>query len=652
MKITTLIHSMLIIIIFCSACHQTPRKSITANYDFSPIDRKIQSWIDSGYYHGAGLIIARDNQVILDKFYGNYTEDSVVYIASAGKWLAAATIAAVVDDGKLSWDDPVNKWLPKFTDVKGKATLRQLLSHTSGFPDYQPENAHRDDYQTLKESVAQIVGLPADTVPGTEFHYGGLAMQVAGRMAELATGKDWETLFQEKIAQPLGMKNTHFTPVDLGGGHSPMLSGGARTTLHDYTNFLNMIFNNGKFSGKYSSDDSRSSDEYSHNGKRVLSETAIREMQADQVKNAKVANHEFVERVRAEMHTGFYGLGEWREELDSAGNAVLISSPSWAGAYPWIDKTTNTYGFFLTHVDGGKSGKDGFSSFYSSPVLPILVRDMYKQATMPDSVKSGFVDIGDAKIYCEEAGHGDPVIFIHGHSFDHSEWDPQFPEFAKKFRTITYDCRGYGRSSMPVEGYEFLHAEDLVKLMDKLGIEKAHLVGLSMGGFIINDMLALHQHRILSATIASSDVFPVPGPDQPWTDEGIAKRRKEIADMKARGTICQKWNWLAGLMGKGGSHLLQIRRPVWDMIYKWDQWQPLHMEPRLVLGNSVVEKLKNQEITVPIMILTGEVEKDRPSKLMECLPTAKRVIIPDAGHVSNLENPEAFTKLVMQFIGN
>jgi len=633
MKMTTLIHSMLIIIAFCSACHQTPRKSTTANYDFSSIDRKIQSWIDSGYYHGAGLIIAKDNQIILDKFYGNYTADSVVYIASAGKWLAAATIAAVVDEGKLSWDDPVNKWLPEFADVKGKATLRQLLSHTSGYPDYQPEGAHRDDYQTLKESVAHIVGLPADTVPSARFHYGGLAMQVAGRIAELASGKDWETLFQEKIARPLGMKNTHFTPVNLGGGHSPMLGGGARTVLHDYAAFLNMISNNGLF-----------------NDKRVLSEVAIKEMQADQIGKAKVAEHEFVERVRAELHTGIYGLGEWREELDSVGKAVLISSPSWAGAYPWIDKTTNTYGFFLTHVDGGKAGKDGFSSFYSSPVLPILVRDMYKQAALPDSVKTGRMDIGNAQIYYLEAGRGEPVIFIHGHSFDHSEWDPQFQEFAKKFRTITYDCRGYGRSSMPVEGREFLHAEDLVKLMDKLGIEKTHLVGLSMGGFIVADMLALHSDRILTATAASGDVFSVPGPDQPWTEEGIAKRREEIAVLKTHGTMNQKWDWLAGLMSKGGSHLHEIRRPVWDMIYKWDQWQPLHIEPRLVLGNSVVEKLKNQEITVPVMVLTGEADKDRPNKLLECVPTAKQVIVPDAGHVSNLENPEAFTKLVMQFI--
>lgn len=354
-------------------------KNHRQKYDFSPVDCKIQAWIDSGYYQGAGLIIVRNNQVILDKFYGNYTEDSVVHIASAGKWLAAATMAAVVDEGKLSWDDPVRKWLPEFTDVKGTATLRQLFSHTSGYPEYQPQSAPRDDYQTLNESVAKIVGLPADTVPGATFKYGGLAMQVAGRMAELATGKDWETLFQEKIARPLRMENTHFTPVDQVEGHSPMLGGGARATLHEYARFLNMIYNNGKFSGKHSSDDLESSDEYPRNGKRILSEAAIQEMQADQLGKANFAKPEFVERVRAEMHSSIYGLGEWREELDSVGNAVLISSPSWAGAYPWIDKTTGTYGFFITHVNVEKANQAGFSSFYSSPVLPILVRKVYQK---------------------------------------------------------------------------------------------------------------------------------------------------------------------------------------------------------------------------------------------------------------------------------
>ncbi|MEI6276585.1 MAG: serine hydrolase domain-containing protein [Prolixibacteraceae bacterium] len=349
------------------SCHYSNTgKASKGKYDFTAIDQEIQSWVDSGYYSGAGLIIAKDNQIIVDSCYGNYTIDTVVYIASAGKWLAAATIAAVVDGGTLSWNDRVNRWLPEFKDIKGTATLSQLLSHTSGYPDYQPKGHHRDDYQTLKESVDSIIGLSADTLPGTKFHYGGLAMQVAGRMAELATGKDWETIFQEKIAKPLEMKNTHFTPVHQGGGHSPMLGGGARTVLHDYTNFLNMISNNGVFRGK-----------------TILSESSIAEMQRDQVGIASVSAGEFVEKVRAARHHGIYGLGEWREEIDSKGNAVLISSPGWAGAYPWIDKTTNTYGFFITHVTGVKAGKDHFSPFYSSPVLPLMVREAYNNKVHP-----------------------------------------------------------------------------------------------------------------------------------------------------------------------------------------------------------------------------------------------------------------------------
>ena len=624
--------SVLITVLFF-ACQPNQIIERKIRYDFSPVHCLVQSWVDSGYYNGAGLMIARNNQVLLDTCYGNYTPETEVYIASAGKWLAAATIAAVVDEGKLSWDDQVTKWLPEFADIKGTATLRQLFSHTAGYPDYQPKELQKDDYQTLDESVAHIVDLPADTVPGAEFHYGGLAMQVAGRMAELATGKDWETLFQERIAQPLGMKNTHFTPVNSAEGHSPMLGGGARSTLHDYVAFLDMIFNNGVYRGK-----------------RILSEKAIAEMQADQVRDAKIVTPDYVRKVRAEQHNGVYGLGEWREEVDSRENAVLISSPSWAGAYPWVDKATNTYGFFITHVNVEKAEAEGFSSFYSSSVLPILVRDVYKEAALPDSVKKGYVSVENGKIYYQEAGSGEPLIFIHGHSFDHTEWEPQFSVFAKHFQTIVYDCRGYGRSSMPDENQPFMHVNDLITLMDSLHLEKAHIVDLSMGGFIVTDMLALHQDRILTATAASGDIFPVAGPGEPWTPEEIARRLDEIAALKANGIIQQKWDWLAGLMSNGGSNLENIRRLVWDMIYRWSQWQPLHIEPRLVLGNDAISILKDQKIAVPVMVLTGEVDYNGPRKLNECIPSAIQKIVPDAGHVSNLENPEAFNQLVFDFI--
>ncbi len=78
------------------------------------MQNKIQSWVDSGYYNGASIIIVKDDQTIYKNYFGPYKPGTVVFIASAGKWLAAATIAAVVDAGKLNWNDPVRKWLPGF----------------------------------------------------------------------------------------------------------------------------------------------------------------------------------------------------------------------------------------------------------------------------------------------------------------------------------------------------------------------------------------------------------------------------------------------------------------------------------------------------------------------------------------------------------
>ena len=629
MKSIRVIISTLILVVVVSIASAQMQAKKPVVYDFSYLDRKIGGWVDSGYYKGASVIIVKDDKVIHQKYFGNYNPETVAYIASAGKWLAAATIATVVDDGKLSWDDKVKKWLPEFKDQKGEATLRQLFSHTAGYPDYQPAGRHPDNYQTLKESVAHIVDLTADTTPGTKFKYGGLAMQVAGRMAELATGKDWERIFQEKIAKPLGMQLTHFTPVSDVGGQNPMLGGGARSALEDYARFLNMIIHNGVYKGK-----------------RILSVKAIREMQADQIGNAKMTDP-YVENIRASERKDVYGLGEWREEVDAHGNATLISSPGWAGAYPWIDKKNHVYGFLLARVS---EMKNGFNSFLGSPVLPLLVRDVLAQTSMKNT-KHGYIITPDgARLYYEETGKGQPLILIHGHSFDRTEWDPQFFELAKKCRVIRYDLRGYGWSSMPSENQKALHADDLKILMDQLHIAKAHVVGLSLGGFVVTDFLALYPGRLLSATAASGDFFDVPGPGQRWTADEIESQRKKIKAWRAKGIQVSKQEWFNKLTKRDGKNIENLRQPIWNMIYKWDAWQPQHLEPRFLLGNEAEARLRAQKITVPVMVLTGDADAAIPNKLLQVLPSAKQVFVPYAGHVSNLENPDGFTVKLLAFL--
>ena len=337
-----------------------PADNRQAAYDFTPLDSIVTSWMNKGYYPGASICVVRDDSVIFQKNYKNFTPDTKVYVASAGKWVAAAVIGAVVDCTELDWNDSVKKWIPEFkNDIKGMITLRQLLSHTSGVRPYLPE-PRVDNYNHLDSAVMEI--LPLDTVftPGTRFEYGGLAMQIAGRMAEKAMNKEFEELFQELIARPLRMKNSHFTPVNTDGGHAPMLGGGLCTTLHDYMRFLDMIYHNGVFEEK-----------------QILKPETIHEMQADQVGNAEVHPGEYVERALKKYHTGIYGLGEWRELIDEAtGEAYQISSPGWAGAYPWINKQGRVYGFFIAHVQGSSQKEDGFSSFFGSPVISQTVSNI------------------------------------------------------------------------------------------------------------------------------------------------------------------------------------------------------------------------------------------------------------------------------------
>lgn len=620
---------------FAVSCKVSPGRERL--YDFSPLDSLIRGWVDKGYYPGVSVCVVKNDSVVFRKDYGGYTPDTKVYVASAGKWVAATVVGAVVDRTDLGWEDPVEKWLPEFKgDAKGKILLRQLLSHTSGVRPYLPE-PRIDNYNHLDSAIVEI--LPLDTVfaPGSRFEYGGLAMQIAGRMAEKAAGKEFETLFQELLAQPLGMKSSHFTPVNTEGGHAPMLGGGLCTTLNDYMRFLSMVYHDGTYEGK-----------------RIVSAETVKKMQADQVRGAAIPSDNYVMKGLGQSHNGIYGLGEWRELVDKkTGEAFQISSPGWAGAYPWLNKRDKVYGFFIAHVAGSSVKEDGFSSFFGSPVISRTVSEIVKGN--PSVVKQGRIQVGNGSLYYEEAGRGEPLIFVHGHSLDHRMWDGQFSVFAKNYRVIRYDLRGYGVSSPQTEDYQFTHAEDLVALMDSLHIRKAHIVGLSLGGFVTADMLAYFPERMLSAFLASGNIRKSKGPSRPMTKEEAVKRDEEIAALKKKGVDVMKREWFEGLMKSGGSRRERMREPLWRMIDEWDAWQPLHKEVRVVAGLDAIERLKRSHPDVPALIVEGHSPDNRFSKkpqILDYLPNGKLKVIEDCGHMMNMERPEEFNAVLEEFLIN
>lgn len=325
-RITRSIDLMLCVLLpLISACAVSGQPNSTGSehqsqYDFTPVTQAIQATVARTHLDGAAMLVAKDGQTIYKQRFGSYTDDTVVSLASGSKWMSAAAILTLVDEGKLALDDRVATYIPMFTGDKATMTIRQLLSHTAGLPDEVPcLNARNSTLAACVDQIAQV-DLIAD--PGTAFCYGGTSFQVAGRIAEIASGQSWHQLFAERIAKPLGMTATDYQP-DLRPAN-PRIAGGAHSNLHDYSIFLQMLLDNGRY-----------------NGTRILSSNALQLMMADQTGGVPISC------TPHPIQTTRYGLGVWRDLVSASGDPLQISSPGKSGFTPWIDLERNMLAIFL-----------------------------------------------------------------------------------------------------------------------------------------------------------------------------------------------------------------------------------------------------------------------------------------------------------------
>jgi len=276
-----------------------------------------------------------------------------------------------------------------------------------------------------------------------------------------------------------------------------------------------------------------------------------------------------------------------------------------------------------------------------------------KNAVTAGAVKSGYVPVDGGRLYYEEMGAGTPVVLVHGHSLDRRMWDGQWPAFARRHRVIRYDVRGYGRSSQQSETLQFTHVGDLLTLMDSLHLERAHIVGLSMGGFITADMLGVSPQRMLSAVMANGNIRMSPGPSEPVVPQEEAVRDSTVAAVRAEGIEVYKKRWFEGLLRSAGTRAETIREPLWQMIADWDGWQALHKEVRVFVGRDAWRALETNRPEVPVLLLTGQEDGAKAVKaprIMKCLPNARWEVVKETGHMMNMERPETFNAIVLQFL--
>ncbi|MEI7572318.1 MAG: serine hydrolase domain-containing protein [Phenylobacterium sp.] len=283
---------------------------------------------------GVSVLVYRNGDLLYRMDRGRIALDERLPVASASKWMAAALVMTVVDEGRLSLDEPIGRRLPEFQGPSGEITLRQLLSYTAGQGSLLGmSDLLQDTGMTLAESAARIAGRPQADPPGTVFRYGGPSFQVVGALVEQATGQSWADLFEARIARPLGMTSTTWghplrPDLDPATVRNPNLQGGVYSTAADYGRFLGMVAGRGVLDGR-----------------RVLSTAAVAELETVQTAGKPMAY-----RPPGMSGVDAYDLGNWCEVAGADGACILASSPGAFGVYPWIDRRTGLYGlFFLKH---------------------------------------------------------------------------------------------------------------------------------------------------------------------------------------------------------------------------------------------------------------------------------------------------------------
>ena len=253
------------------------------------------------------------------------------------------------------------------------------------------------------------------------------------------------------------------------------------------------------------------------------------------------------------------------------------------------------------------------------------------------------------KLYVEEVGAGTPVVFVHEYAGDYRSFEPQLRHFCRRYRCVSYSQRGYPPSDVPPEAARYLQdiaRDDVIAVMDALSIDKAHIVGHSMGAYTALHVGIKYPQRCLSVTAAGCGWGSFADPAQReamralaaetgkmFAEEGIAAAAAKYADAPMRQAFKHKdprgfaefARMLSEHSAEGHAQTmlnLQLKRPtLWDM------------EARL------------KKFSLPLLVIVGDEDDlclDGSVFLKRTVPTAALLVVPRAGHTINSEEPAAF----------
>ena len=266
------------------------------------------------------------------------------------------------------------------------------------------------------------------------------------------------------------------------------------------------------------------------------------------------------------------------------------------------------------------------------------------------------------ELFWDEQGSGDPLLLIMGLAADSTAWLFQVPEFAGRYRTIVFDNRGVGRSSKPSGSYTIHRmADDAAALLDAIGVRRAHVVGVSMGGMIAQELALRHPERVRGLVLACT----YPEPDE----EAEQQRQFSLARFGGRVTATGETQIDVSAIDPFAffQHLLPrvfnqsfIDRELPRLLQIFGgalqygfSLEAILGQVEAVMGHKATDRL--HLITAPTLVITGDadllVSPANSDVLAANIPGAKLVKIPGGSHGFNFETPDVFNRQVLDFLG-
>jgi pimeloyl-ACP methyl ester carboxylesterase len=267
-----------------------------------------------------------------------------------------------------------------------------------------------------------------------------------------------------------------------------------------------------------------------------------------------------------------------------------------------------------------------------------------------------FVTAGDGvRLYYEEHGDGDPLLFIHEFAGDHRSWAPQVEHFRDRYRCIVYAARGYPPSDVPseLESYSQEQAvEDALAVLNGLRVDRAHVVGLSMGGFCALHLGLRAPERARSLVVAGAGYGAAPDAQERFRGECAAIA--QAFRVEGAATVAPRY-----AVGPPRVQLQNRNRQAWEEFVRALAEHSSEGAALTMLGvqsrRPSLYAMQDQlsALHVPTLILAGDEDDgclDASLMLKRTVPSAGLLVLPRTGHTANLEDPQIFNRAVAEFL--